>query len=139
MPHGIIFKNLTKDIHKQTERIKKKKLYLRNIIEMQMALILISFLFRRRRKKFYSKYYPLWGGITNINLNTIWKHADDKLPIDYFRAVSTGYATPLVMSFTTVNNILNIGISYRKTVFKEKDIEEIKKNLYDTVSALQKE
>ncbi len=52
-----------------------------------------------------------------MNLNTVWKEEDDSSPMDYFRAVSTGPATPFVLSATTVRDHLNLGISYRSAVF----------------------
>jgi hypothetical protein len=78
-----------------------------------------------RRKKFYQKNYPLWGGITNMNLNAIWEQPDEDRPIDYFRAVSTGPVTPLVLSVTTVRDTVNIGLTYRSTVFSEIQIADI--------------
>jgi NRPS condensation-like uncharacterized protein len=116
---------LVKDIHVQTEKIKRDRLYLRTIAELRTALFLIHCFFKKKKKGFYSKYYPLWGGITNINLNTLWQATGKTVPVDYFRAVSTGHATPLVFSFTTVNDKINVGVSYRKTVFSEADIERI--------------
>ncbi len=136
VPYGIQIEQLVKDIHRQTEKIKKYKLYLRTIMEMCTALVLISFFFQKRKKKFYSKYYPLWGGITNINLGMLWKQSDNKIPIDYFRAVSTGPATPLVLSFTSVNDVLNIGVSFRTTVFSQADIEKIISDFSNCVAAL---
>jgi hypothetical protein len=122
---GLSLEELVKDIRCQTKKIKKHRLYLRTILEMQTALFLIPSFFRKRKKIFYSKYYPLWGGITNINLNTIWVQHGNKISIDYFRAVSTGHATPLVFSFTTVNDNMNIGVSFRETVFTRGDVENM--------------
>ena len=63
---------------------------------------MLIFFSPERRKKFYQKNYPLWGGITNMNLNSLWTSGQKRVPLDYFRAVSTGPATPLVLSVTTV-------------------------------------
>ena len=133
VPDGIPLEQLVKDIHKQTVKIKKHKLYLRTIMEMGAALVLLRYFFSKRKEKFYPKYYPLWGGITNINLNSLWKMPDNKIPVDYLRAVSTGHATPLVFSFTTVNDVLNIGVSFRTTVFSDTDIEKIMSNFSNCI------
>jgi hypothetical protein len=45
--------------------------------------------------------------------------------MDYFRAVSTGPATPLVLSFTTVGEAANISLSYRQTVFTAGEVERL--------------
>lgn len=125
MPDGIEIKYLAEDVHRQTEKIKKHKLYLGAIMEQWFALFLLGSILKKQRSKLYSKNYPLWGGISNINLNTIWDQPDDKAGVDYFRAVSTGPATPIVFSLTTVKGVLNAGVSFRKTVFSETDIEKI--------------
>lgn len=136
VPDEIQIEQLVKDVHRQTKKIKKYKIYLRTIIELRAALGLISLFFQKRKKKFYSKYYPVWGGITNINLNTLWGQTGDKIPVDYFRAVSTGPATPLVFSFTTVNDVLNIGVSFRTTVFSKADVERIISDFSNHISNL---
>jgi len=71
----------------------------------------------RRRKKLYQKHYPLWGGLTNMNLNVLWPQPEESPPVDYFRAVSTGPVTPLVVSITSIGQVANVGLTYRSTVF----------------------
>jgi hypothetical protein len=61
-----------------------------------------------------------------MNLNLVWRQHGNAKPVDYFRAVSTGPATPLVLSATTVGEHLNLGITYRQTVFSPAAIEQIK-------------
>jgi hypothetical protein len=47
------------------------------------------------------------------------------MPLDYFRAVSTGPVTPLVFSATTFKDTLNVGLTYRTTVFSPAEIERV--------------
>ncbi|MBI5676866.1 MAG: hypothetical protein HZC48_13785 [Nitrospirae bacterium] len=139
MPDGIEIKALAEDVHGQTEKIKKHKLYLGAIMEQWFALFLLGSILKKQRSKLYSKNYPLWGGISNINLNAIWDQPDDKIRVDYFRAVSTGPATPIVFSLTTVKGTLNIGVSFRKTVFSETDVEKIISDFTEYTSNLKPE
>jgi len=132
VPEGVDLITLVKDIHGQTERIKKYRLYLRTVLELHIALFLIRSLFRKRKEKFFPKYNPLWGGITNINLNNFW--AGGNTPSEYLRAVSTGPATPLVLSFTTLHDTISVGLSYRKTVFSESDIKKIIHTIFLLIS-----
>lgn len=125
VPEGITLKELSNDIHRQTKKIKKYKLYFRTLMEMWTALFLIRYFFKQRKDKFYAKYNPLWGGVTNINLNKLWPKSNEIISVDYLRAVSTGHATPLVFSFTTVNDIINLGISYRRSVYDDKEVNKI--------------
>lgn len=125
VPAGISLRQLAWDIRQQTSPIKRHKLYLGTPLELGFAHCLLRFFSPRRRKKFYAKHYPLWGGITNMNLNLLWEPSERHAPLDYFRGVSTGPITPLVLSVTTVGDRANLGLSYRTTVFSQGDIENL--------------
>jgi hypothetical protein len=106
-------------------------------MELGLGRLLLSFFSPERRRKFYQKNYPLWGGLTNMNLNSLWAKSNDDGPADYFRAVSTGPVTPLVFSVTTVGDRANVGVSYRSTVFSATDIESVKNNFMQHLEELQ--
>lgn len=125
VPESAPLEQIVTDVREQTEKIKKYRIYLRAIIDQFLALRLMSLLTPERQKKFYPKYYPLWAGITNVNLKTLWDLSEESESIDYIRAVSTGPVSPLVFSFTTVKDKLNIGVSYRTTVYSKADIDKI--------------
>jgi NRPS condensation-like uncharacterized protein len=125
--------DLAKAIRRQTLALKQHKLYLATPLELGLARFLFSLYSTRGRQKFYQKNYPLWGGITNMNLNALWQTQDAAKPLDYFRAVSTGPATPLVLSVTTVNDFANIGLTFRSTVFSERDIERFKSEFFGAI------
>jgi hypothetical protein len=126
VPNGMGLADLARDIGGQTLRIKQSRLYLGAPLELAFGRLMASLFSEQRRRKLYQKHYPLWGGLTNMNLNGLWPQTDDAQPVDYFRAVSTGPVTPLVLSFTTVGRTANIGLSYRATVFDASEIERIK-------------
>jgi hypothetical protein len=118
-------KQLAGDLRGQTLAIKRHRLYLGTPWELGFGRFLLSFFSPAQRKKFYQKNYPLWGGVTNMNLNSIWPMDERTAVTDYFRAVSTGPVTPLVLSVTTVQDRANIAFSYRTTVFSAAAIEQI--------------
>lgn len=124
VPEGISLEQLVRDIHGQTDEIKKHKLYLRMVTELWSGLIVLSFISPAKRQRFYPKHYPMCGGITNINLNSLWEQRDEN-PIDYLRAVSTGPVAPIIFSFTSVRDVLNVGVSFRTAAFSKKDVEKI--------------
>ena len=113
-------------VRRQTLRIKRDKLYLAASVELGFARFMLRWFSPERRKKLYQKNYPLWGGITNMNLNSLWPQENSGRQVDYLRAVSTGPATPLVLSVTTVGQAANLGITYRQTVFSAADIQCIR-------------
>jgi hypothetical protein len=124
VPEGMQLEDLVKDLKKQTARIKEDKFYLGSVMDQWLAILMIRLLYRNRWDSFYSKNYPLWGGVSNINLDSIWAQPEET-GIEYMRTVSTGPATPLVFSLTTSWGRLHVGVSYRKTVFSERDVEII--------------
>ena len=126
MQEGITLRELAGDIRQQTLAIKQMQLYLATPMELGLGRFLLRFFSPERRKKFYQKNYPLWGGLTNMNLNSLWGQSDDDRPLDYFRGVSTGPVTPLVFAVTTVGDRANVGLSYRLTVFSQEDIEKVR-------------
>lgn len=136
VPEEIGLMDLAQDIRRQTLAVKNGRLYLATPLELAFGRFVFSLYSTERRKKFYQKHYPLWGGIANINLNALWEqHPGDK-PIDYFRAVSTGPTTPFVLSFTTVREAVNISLTWRSTVFSPQQIEEFKTRFLDSLDGI---
>jgi hypothetical protein len=105
-------------------------------LELTFGRLMMALFSEQRRKKLYQKHYPLWGGLTNMNLNALWPQPEGSRPVDYFRAVSTGPVTPLVASITTIGPVANIGLTYRSTVFGAPDIERIKASFLDPLGPL---
>jgi NRPS condensation-like uncharacterized protein len=134
VPEEMPLRALVLDLHRQTQSIKRRKLYLAAPLEMAVARLAMSLFSVERAKKFYHRYYPLWGGITNLNLNVLWTEGDQKEPIDYLRAVSTSPATPLVLSVTTSGNTINIGFTFRSTAFLAAEMEQVKNSFLEEVA-----
>ena len=133
VPDGITLRKLAADLASQTAPIKRHKLYLAAPLELGFARFMFKFFSPDRRKKLYAKHYPLWGGITNMNLNSLWNATDHSAPLDYFRGVSTGPVTPLVLSVTTVGDRVNMGVSYRVAAFSRKDIKDLECRLRENL------
>ena len=125
VPEGLGLEPLARAMQLQTKRAKQGKLFLATPLQLTFARFLFSRLTPDRQKKFYPKNQPLWAGITNLNLNALWTNADGGAPPDYFRAVSTGPATPLVFSITTAGDRLNVGISFRSAVFLNSEVAHV--------------
>ncbi len=136
VPEGISLMDLARDIRRQTLAIKKGRLYLAVPLELAFGRFMFSLFPREGKKKFYQKYYPLWGGIANINLDCLWKPQPGEKPIDYLRAVSPGPTIPFVLSFTTVREAVNISLTFRSSFFSPRQIEKIKTRFLDTIDGI---
>ena len=136
VPAGMSLRGLAEDIHRITQRVKRDRLYLAASVEMALAGAALACFSPARRKKVYPKNYPLWGGITNLNLNPLWPHSEVSPPLDYFRAVSTGPVTPVVLSATTVGDAVNLGVSYRTSFFSETEMGQLKNVFLEQVEQI---
>jgi len=134
---GISLENLAQNIREQTKEIKLRRLPLGTPIDLAFNGLLFSLFSTDRQKKLYHRNYPLWGGVTNMNLNSIWSQQQSGSGlINYFRAVSTGPATPLVLSTTTTGERLNVGLTYRTAVFSKADIHLIKTQFLECINQI---
>jgi hypothetical protein len=139
VPPEIDLKSLAAAVGGQTRGIKKSGAPLAFPLQLAFARFVLRFFSLERRWKFYQKYRPLWGGITNMNLNAIRHKPGEVPPADYVRGVATGPATPLVLSVTTTGDFVHIGMSYRKTVFAEPMIEEFQCAFTGTLAEVAKQ
>jgi hypothetical protein len=136
VPEGVGLREISAAVARQTARIKARQLYLATPAQLAFASFVLRFFSTRRKRSFYQKHCPLWGGITNMNLNTLWEEPAQGGPPDYLRGVSTGPVAPLVLSVTTTGDRVNIGLSYRTTVFSASDIGQVQRRLLEGVATL---
>ncbi len=125
VPDGIRLRRLAEEIRRQTAAIKRHRLYLGTPLDLAFARLALRFFSPERQRRFYAKYYPLWGGISNMNLNPLWEQSGRNAPLSYYRGVSTGPVTPLVLSTTTFGDRVTLGLSYRTAVFSRDDVEAL--------------
>ena len=135
-PDGMGLREFARDVQQQTAAIKRRQLFLGTPLELGFGRFMLRFFSPERQIKFYPKHYPLWGGITNLNLNSLWSAEPNAVPLDYFRGVSTGPATPLVVSVTTIRDRANFGLSYRSAVYPPEAVEGIKARFLDELAQL---
>lgn len=133
----ISFRELAEEIRDQTARLKEDRIYTGIPLDVAFAGWMLKSMRPELRAGFYQKNHPLWGGVTNMNLNTLWDRRTKTVGFDYFRGVSTGPATPLVFSVTTFGKTASIGISYRPTILLKREIEQVKHCILETVRELQ--
>lgn len=130
-------RELAREVREQTARIKADRLSVGTPLELHFARMLLRFFSLERRGKFYQKNYPLWGGLTNMNLDSIWQQPAGGRSVEYLRAVSTGPATPLGLSITTMGGGVSVGLSYRTACFSPVQAEGIKSCFLETIRKMQ--
>ena len=133
---GTNLRELAQLVCQQTARIKRRRLAAATALEIRFARWVRGFYSPERQRKFYLKHYPLWGGISNLNLEALWPRTANQPRVAYFRAVSPGPVTPLVLSITTFGDGVNLGLAYRRAVFSDAQVTQIKRDFLAAVRDL---
>ena len=126
VPDGITLAELARDVHAQTARIKRRRLYLQALIGLWYTGLVWPLLGASQRGFFHTKNFPVWTGMSMLNVDGLWRQdgANDSPP-PYVRAVPTGPLAPMVVAATTAGNALEIAISYRTAAFDRAAIDGI--------------
>lgn len=126
VPPGITLEALARDVHAATSQVKREKLYLQTLLAMRYVQAAWRMMSPQQRAGFYVKSYPIWAGVSALNLNALWMREDMAVPPPvYIRGVPTGPIAPLVLATTTVGDVLYAGISYRTAAFARDDIDNM--------------
>jgi len=125
VPEGIRLGELARAIREQTSRVKRTRSFLATSLQLAIGNLVYSRSSPDRRARFYGKHNPLWAGLTNLNVDGLWPAGSEASCTAYLRAVSTGPATPLVLSITTSNQRLTVGLSHRTTVYLNSQVDRV--------------
>ena len=138
VPPGTSLETLARDVKQETARIKADRLYLQTLVAMRFNALVWTFLNDHRRQRLYSKTFPVWAGLTTLNVNALWTARPGvEMPAGYRRAVPTGPVAPMVVAATTCGTTLELGISYRASALVAPRIARIASDLQQTLVALQ--
>jgi len=115
VPPGIGLRELAQAVHAETTRIKTEKLYLQTLLALGEVALAWRFLRADRRPCFLAKHYPIWAGVTSLNVDALWRAAPTgEAATEYLRAVPTGPLAPIVVASTTVAGFIELGVSFRR-------------------------
>ena len=136
MPAGQDLAALALDVGVQTQRTKRRKLYLQTLLAIAGSALAWRFLSPEKRAGFYAKNYPIWGGVSLLNVDPLWSGVGERKPADYFRGVPTGPMSPLVVAASTTNGVLHLGFSWRLAAFDRQTIEGVATRMVDGLRSL---
>ena len=125
-PDGIDFRQLVRDVSRQTERVKRKKSYFKQLAMQQVMNFVWPLLPRVAKIQPLRYVLPVMGGISNVDFTGRLS----ALPVtNYLRAASTGPDLPLILDITTVGERFNLTLMYRQSAFREAQIDDIASHL----------
>jgi len=133
---GIGMRELAASMHAQTDSIKRSKRYLQTLVALGLTGFEWAFMSVPQRQRFFPKHFPVSAGSTPLNVDVLWKEVGGVPPSDYVRGVSTGPLAPMVVAFTMVGGAINIGISFRTTVFGRAAIENVAADMLRLIRTL---
>jgi hypothetical protein len=137
VPSDIGMRELTAAVHDQTDRVRQRKLHLQSLLAMALAGFEWRFLSREQRLRFYAKHYPVWAGITSLNINALWGgEGEASAPPHYVRAGSTGPLAPMVITLTASGEAIEAGLSFRTTVYSRDVAHGIAAGMLDSIRRL---
>jgi hypothetical protein len=141
VPPEIGLRELAQDVHAMSGRIRRQRLYLQFTVALGVASLMWPLLSPARRLRFFPKYHPVWGGVSMLNVNTLWGRAASggAPPAEYSRAISTGPACPLVLAVTAAQDVIQVGISFRTAVFSRAMVDGVKVAFGGAIEALAEE
>lgn len=141
VPAGMSLQELAREVHAESLRIRREHLYLQTLAALGIAGVMWPWLSGEQRERFFPKYHPVWGGISMLNVDALWERAgsDERPPAEYFRAISTGPACPVVLAVTATGGALQVGISFRVGVFSRATVEQVKVALQRSLEGLRGE
>jgi hypothetical protein len=125
LPAEADLESVARKVHAETSRVKDRKLYLTTLLAMRYVAAVWRMLSPAQRAGFYAKSYPIWAGVSALNVNAMWPHPPGTSPPLYVRGVPTGPLAPVVLAVTTVGDTLYAGFSFRTAAFSRDDIDQL--------------
>ncbi|MDF1859456.1 MAG: hypothetical protein P1U87_04540 [Verrucomicrobiales bacterium] len=126
---------LIRDVSRKTRAIKKDRLYALNLLVIGFGVFWQRFLSEQQRDRMSLRGFPLAGSVTNFFVDRYQRHLM-QLPVEnYWRAVSAGPATPLVISATTFRNKMNLMLIANIFIYSDDDISSLSRCLESIMSS----
>jgi len=136
VPPGITLRDLARDVHEATDRIKREKLFFTTLSALALGRVIGRFQTPAQRMGAFAKNFPVGAGISSLDVRRLWRAADGGEAPLYLRAVPTGPASPIVVAVTTSRDTLCAGISYRTSAIAADEIAGIQAEVRSRVRAL---
>ena len=138
VPAGTGLEALAREVHAQTDRAKREKLYWHALLGLGTIGLGWSRLTDHQRERVYRmRQFPILAGISTLGVDGIWNDGGaPPAPLEYMRAISTGPSQPLVLGVTTASGVLHTAISYRTAVLPRPTVESLATDIVRTIEGL---
>jgi hypothetical protein len=121
VPEDVGLRDIASSVLAQTSTAKRKKAHLQTVLLLALVGSWWGLMSVAQRHRYFPKHVPLCAGSTPLDIDVLWhagRESAGNAP-DYVRVVSTGPLAPMILAFTTAGGAINIGISFRTTVYRK--------------------
>lgn len=137
VPQDMSLRDLARYVAGETSGIKRRKLYLQTLLAIGLSSAQWRFLSDQERQRFHAKNYAVWAGVTPLQLNALWPDAKTyPFRLNYVRAVATGPLSPIVVALTTLGDVIEVALSFRRAAFDRSRAERLLTEIIDCVRGL---
>jgi hypothetical protein len=121
----------------ETSGVKRRKLYLQTLLAIAVSGLQWRFLSSEERQRFHAKNYAVWAGVTPLQLNALWPEAKSyPFRVGYVRAVSTGPLSPLVLALTTLGDVVEVALSFRRSAIDRRRAESLLTDIVHSIRSI---
>ena len=125
VPQDMPLRELARYVCGETIGIKSRKLYLQTLLAIGLSGLQWRFLSEPQRQSFHAKNYAVWAGITPLQLNTLWPGA-----------VATGPLSPIVLALTTLGDVIEVALSFRRAAFDRSRAEGLLADIVHSIRSV---
>ncbi|MEP6998461.1 MAG: hypothetical protein ABI900_12485 [Betaproteobacteria bacterium] len=137
VPDGMPLRELARFVGSETGRIKQRKLYLQTLLAIGLSSLQWRHLSNEERQRFHAKNYAVWAGVTPLQLNALWPEAKVyPFRLGYIRAVSTGPLSPVVVALTTLGDVVEVALSFRRGALDRHRAERLLADIIHSIRSL---
>jgi hypothetical protein len=127
---------LLANIAMQNSRQKEQKAAQMSMLRMAAGYAQGRLLSRRQLEAFYRSYMPLWGGVSNVNMNRSWPAEYHPSPlVNYVRVAPTGPMVPVVIAVTTIGKRFSFVLTRRSSLVDESRGKQLAQAFVDELTA----
>jgi hypothetical protein len=102
---------------RESARQKESRAAQASMLRMAAGYAQGRYLTARQLAAFYRNYMPIFGGVSNVNMNRSWAAKYHPWPlVDYVRVAPTGPMVPIVVAVTTMGKRLSYVLTRRKAL-----------------------
>jgi hypothetical protein len=137
VPDDMPLSELARFVCGETSRVKRRKLYLQTLLAIALSGLQWRFLSNDERQRFHAKNYAVWAGVTPLQLNALWPEAKSyPFRVGYVRAVSTGPLSPIVLALTTLGDVVEVALSFRRAAIERHRAEGLLTDIVDYIRSI---